>query len=368
MDGGGTDAALYLKGSLGFYAGTETEARNKFRNDGHIMELRHTADDFVYTILSIWAPKIPSPTPAELPDREATLTLAREVSDSPNDREYLDLYNNGYDLSGYQYGIRIQKRGTGSYRDFAFDKHDGSNPIVNLLVVKTESGNVGIGDKATPAAKLDVFGGDVYVSSAGNGVIFKSPDGSICTKLSIDNSGNPVWTTVGGTLNKQVEVYSPQTNTWRTEVSIPSPRLFAAAGVLDDTLYVVGGYPALAVNEAFSPFLPVSIDIKPGDAGNTINLRARGTVQAAILSSPAFDASSVNPDTVTLSGAGVSTTGRGTPWTTFRDVDRDGRLDLIVQFSIRDLELDPAATEAVLKATTFSGQRIRGVDSVRFVP
>ncbi len=51
---------------------------------------------------------------------------------------------------------------------------------------------------APPAAgaKLDVYDGDIYVSSAGRGIILKSPDGSVCKKLTIDNSGNPVWTTV----------------------------------------------------------------------------------------------------------------------------------------------------------------------------
>ncbi len=53
-----------------------------------------------------------------------------------------------------------------------------------------------VGDKASAGAKLDVYGGDIYVSSAGKGIILKSPDSSVCKKLTIDNSGNPVWTTI----------------------------------------------------------------------------------------------------------------------------------------------------------------------------
>lgn len=44
------------------------------------------------------------------------------------------------------------------------------------------------------------------------------------------------------------------------------------------------------------------------------------------------------------------------------------RLDLLLQFRTQDLQLAPAATEAVLKGETFSGQLIRGSDSLRLVP
>ena len=168
-----------------------------------------------------------------------------------------------------------------------------------------------------------------------------------------------------------VVAYNPANDSWTAQTSLPTRRTSASTGIVNDSLYVLGGFRGnepLSLNEAFNLFLSVAIDIKPGDAANTINLRARGTVQVATLSSPTFDASTVNPDTVTLAGAGVTTTGRGTPLTTFRDVNRDGRLDLLLHFRTQDLELTPTSTEAVLKGRTFSGQLIRGVDSVRIVP
>ncbi len=50
-------------------------------------------------------------------------------------------------------------------------------------------GNVGIGTDA-PNAKLQVQNGDVYVGTGGNGMILKSPNGAVCRRLTIDNSGN----------------------------------------------------------------------------------------------------------------------------------------------------------------------------------
>jgi hypothetical protein len=47
---------------------------------------------------------------------------------------------------------------------------------------------VGIGT-STPAEPLHVASGDVYVSTAGSGVIVKSPDGNTCARIGINNSG-----------------------------------------------------------------------------------------------------------------------------------------------------------------------------------
>jgi hypothetical protein len=51
----------------------------------------------------------------------------------------------------------------------------------------------------------------------------------------------------------------------------------------------------------------------------------------------------------------------------FADVNHDGLVDLLVDFRARDLQLAATDTQAVVKATTFAGQRIRGVDQVRIV-
>lgn len=165
-----------------------------------------------------------------------------------------------------------------------------------------------------------------------------------------------------------LQVYDPHSNSWDTGPAMSTPRFLAAAGVVDDTLYVVGGYPALSLNEAFSPFLHIAIDIKPGDGRNTINLKSLGTVPVAILGSGTFDPLSVDPSTVTLAGAPVATRGRGVPMTSQGDFNHDGYLDLLLHFRTQDLQLTLTSTEAVLYGETTTGQRIRGADTVRIVP
>jgi hypothetical protein len=50
---------------------------------------------------------------------------------------------------------------------------------------------VGIGT-TTPKRTLDVAKGDIYVSTAGKGILLKSPDGNTCKLVTLDNSGNLV--------------------------------------------------------------------------------------------------------------------------------------------------------------------------------
>jgi hypothetical protein len=124
---------------------------------------------------------------------------------------------------------------------------------------------------------------------------------------------------------------------------------------------------------SLSPFLvgqaklPVAIDIEPGKFPNTIKLQSNGHVSTAIFSTPGFDATGIDPESVTLAGASVRTKKRGKMVARAEDVNRDGLLDLVVQMSVEDLELDPRDTVAVLEGATFDGRLVRGEDSVKVI-
>jgi hypothetical protein len=114
---------------------------------------------------------------------------------------------------------------------------------------------------------------------------------------------------------------------------------------------------------------PVNIDIKPGSFPNSINLNSAGVVPVAILSSLTFDATQVDPTTVTLAGARVRLIGKGDRYScAVEDVNADGLPDLVCHVVTAQFIIEPGDSVAVLEAETFGGVTIRGEDSIQIVP
>ncbi|MBI4317176.1 MAG: hypothetical protein HY675_01695 [Chloroflexi bacterium] len=105
----------------------------------------------------------------------------------------------------------------------------------------------------------------------------------------------------------------------------------------------------------------VAIDIKPGSDPNSINLKARGVVPVAVLTTSQFDATTVDPGTALFAGASPVRSST-------EDVDGDGDMDLLLHFDIQNLNLTSSSASATLTADTHDGQPIEGTDTVNIVP
>jgi len=91
-------------------------------------------------------------------------------------------------------------------------------------------------------------------------------------------------------------------------------------------------------------------------------------IPVAILSSPTFDATQVDPATVVLSGAQVKLIGKGDKYSCgAEDVNGDGLQDLVCHVMTAQFMIEPGASVAVLEAATVSGLRIRGEDLIQIV-
>lgn len=118
------------------------------------------------------------------------------------------------------------------------------------------------------------------------------------------------------------------------------------------------------------PVLEVLIDIKPGSYPNSVNLGSNGVVPVAVLSSADFDATQVDPETVTLAGAGVAVRGKGNRYLSHHeDVNDDGIVDLVCQVETVNLEPDTFQDGfACLTGETVDGKFIEGWDEISVVP
>lgn len=107
----------------------------------------------------------------------------------------------------------------------------------------------------------------------------------------------------------------------------------------------------------------VNINIKPGSDANSINLKSKGVVSVAVLTTEDFDASTVLPQTVRFAGA------EPVGWT-MEDVDGNDNLDMLFNFKTQDLNLDENSTEATLTGETpkLVNPDIKGTDTVNIVP
>ncbi len=81
----------------------------------------------------------------------------------------------------------------------------------------------------------------------------------------------------------------------------------------------------------------------------------------AVLTTPDFNTSTINPETVRFAGAAPE------KWT-FEDVDGDGDFDLLFHFDTEKLNLTESSTQATLTGQTVGGLEITGTDSVKIVP
>jgi len=105
----------------------------------------------------------------------------------------------------------------------------------------------------------------------------------------------------------------------------------------------------------------VEIDIKPGSDPNSINLKSKGVIPVAVLTTDDFDSSNIDPATVIFSDA------QPVRWV-IEDVDDDGDLDLLFHFKTQELNLTKSSTEATLTGWTYGGNPIEGTDTVNIVP
>jgi len=128
-------------------------------------------------------------------------------------------------------------------------------------------------------------------------------------------------------------------------------------GDVTDRFGVGNDFDALA----FPRPLRISIDVKPGVFPNTVNPASKGKVPVAILSTAAFDATTMIPASVRFGAIGTEASA---VHSAIADVNADGRNDLILQFMISETGVVCGSTTGILTGTAGGNVAIRGSDPI----
>lgn len=178
--------------------------------------------------------------------------------------------------------------------------------------------------------------------------------------------------TLGESL-KVVDVSNPFEPSLVGTIGPPGNRDSSVAG---NSVYIATGYiDGLQVFPAQCPgnsIINVVVSITPREAGNRINCLAHGDriIPTAILSSPDFDATSIDHSTVRF-GPDQAAEVHANRWGPIRhetDVDGDGRTDLLFHFRFKDSGIQCNDTLAELTGFTFDGLPVAGYDSIQTEP
>jgi len=135
------------------------------------------------------------------------------------------------------------------------------------------------------------------------------------------------------------------------------------AGPIDLVFYVYDTGVKIFLAAPAPEVIPeLIIDIKPGSDQNSINLKSKGVVPVAVLTTDDFDAATIDPATVEFAGASP------VKWK-LEDVDDDGDEDMMFHFNTEELNLNQDSTVATLTAHQLLTEVIvTGTDEVRIVP
>jgi hypothetical protein len=110
---------------------------------------------------------------------------------------------------------------------------------------------------------------------------------------------------------------------------------------------------------------PDLIDIKTGGDMLCRNVKAADRLIIAIISSDLFDATTVNPQTVSFAGAGVKKLGKNGQYLCRQeDTNNDGLPDLVCRIDSTMLAIEEGVSAVIVKADTFDGKTIIGEETI----
>jgi cysteine-rich repeat protein len=145
--------------------------------------------------------------------------------------------------------------------------------------------------------------------------------------------------------------------TWRSDVTTCGNRTVEGAEECDDGNSVAGdGCSPSCRREIADVVIATPLGRLP-----SINPRSNGLITLALATTERFDARLADVSTVRFGPTGTEAAPEDG---SLRDVDRDGRADLVLRFKTRNTAIACGDTTAILTGRTVSGERFQGSGSL----
>lgn len=213
---------------------------------------------------------------------------------------------------------------------------------------------IGWGIYAFNGSTVNIYGGEIG-------------DGFKITLVSGEPS--PVVTVYGTDFKLDDELLDPSTMQFSVDSSTGGILTGKYESGGDIYLWFLSDVPIYLKHVTAAPEMTMTIDIKPGNEQNNINLKSNGVVPVAILATDDFDVATIDPATARLAGASPA------KWK-LEDVNHDGDDDILFHFYTEELNLNEDSTEATMTVqllTTLSaaqaggGAVVSGTDKVKII-
>lgn len=245
--------------------------------------------------------------------------------------------------------VHVNVKSTLNYNSFVMNFGPSQTVAVDYLETsnlrRPDSSLILSGDLAAQAAP--------FIDSFGNTVVFGTVESTAQTDLS--GAADLALFTGGGTV--------PLVLGAAASVALSDP--FNAFDFTD--LQLAAEVTVTYEYSVVSSTQEVVLDVQQG----SVNLKSKGVLPVAILSTATFSALDVDVSSLLLGDPAL--TGAVAPLrAAAEDVDGDGLLDVILHFSTPELvsagAVNAASTELALSGSTTGGTAIVGVDSIRIAP
>jgi hypothetical protein len=112
--------------------------------------------------------------------------------------------------------------------------------------------------------------------------------------------------------------------------------------------------------------LTVRIDVMPGVADKVIDIALAERIPVAVLGEAALDAREIDATSLSLNGGAVTKREDGS-LASYRDVDGDGRVDLLIDIASSMMHLGARSSRVFLSGRTLDGRSIAGSAALRTV-